>query len=57
MSVDECEDACQREENLYLDWDDSQALQAAYDARSCITSSTCGEIADGACYDPSIYLY
>ncbi len=57
VSVDECEEMCLREENLYEDWEDTQALQAAYDARSCIVSSSCDEIVDGACYDESIYLY
>ena len=57
VSADECEEMCVREQNLYEDWEDTQALQAAYDARSCIASSSCEEIADGACYDESIYLY
>ena len=53
----ECRDACEREENLYEEWEDLRTLELHYDERDCIMDSECSEIADGACYDEELYLF
>ncbi len=53
----ECRDACEREENLYEDWEDLQALEQHHQERECIVDSECADIADGACFDEELYLW
>ena len=57
VSEAECRAACLREEELYTDWQDLDALEIHYDQRSCIVDASCEEIADGACYDEELYLF
>ncbi len=57
VSEYECREACEREENLYEEWEDLQALDKHHDERDCIMDSECADIADGACYDEELYLF
>lgn len=57
VSLDECEDSCQREEALYESWEDTERLHAFHDELECIVDSTCGEVAAGACYDEDLYRF
>lgn len=57
VSLEECRDACTREENLYEDWDDQAALEIVYAERDCIMDEACAAIAEGACYDEELYLW
>ena len=57
VSEYECRDSCERESNLYEEWEDLQALEQHYDERECIMDLECAEIAEGACYDEELYLF
>jgi hypothetical protein len=57
VSEYECRDQCEREENLYEEWEDLQALEQHYDERDCIMGTECADIASGACYDEELYLF
>jgi hypothetical protein len=57
VSLAECRDSCQREEQLYTDWEDEQALDQIYDERTCIMDESCADVADGACYDEDLFLF
>ncbi len=57
VSEYECRDACERQENLYEEWEDFQAQDKHYAERDCIMDMECSDIADGACYDEELYLF
>ena len=51
VALDECEASCQQQDAVYQVWQDEEK-QDLFDAhKSCIGSSTCEEIAAGACYE------
>lgn len=57
MSATECEESCTEQRELYASWSDSE-LRADFDAElSCLNTSACSEIADGACYDESVFEF
>ena len=51
VSLDECIQSCERQDQLYLQWGDSEKRQLYNDHRRCISNSSCDELADGACYE------
>ena len=53
----ECEGACANEEALYTAWDDQDKMDALDAERKCVSSSTCDEIAAGACYDEALFVF
>jgi len=57
VAVDECEDSCNRTEALYEDWDDEQLRTAFDDYKTCVSDESCQAIADGACYDPDLFIW
>lgn len=57
INQEECEDACDREEALYEDWDNSALLDAFYAQNKCIYHASCEEIAAGDCADDDLLLY
>ena len=58
INQDECEESCLQQESLYKDrWEDTILLDAFYAQNECIVDSTCAEVADGKCYDASLYSY
>jgi hypothetical protein len=53
----ECEEACEREANLY-EVEDDDAMQAAFaDHRRCLGAASCDEIAAGECYDEDLFRF
>jgi hypothetical protein len=56
LTQDECELACDAQAATYEDLDDDR-VEALKDHRRCVSAATCDELADGACYDPSIFPY
>lgn len=57
LAQDECESQCQTQQQLYDDWQDTELRQDFADIKSCIREEECSAIADGACYDPDLYIW
>lgn len=57
LLLDECEDSCQRQEVMYGLWEDDEKIEAFSDHQSCVISSSCGELDDGACYSEELYIF
>ena len=59
VALDQCEEQCIRTDALYESWeDDGDTKRVAFDEhRSCIVGATCGELADGACFDEELFPY
>lgn len=51
VALDECVDACARQEDQYRAWQNDDLVALARDHRTCVVSSTCDELAAGACYE------
>jgi hypothetical protein len=50
VALDECELSCQQQEVLYDFWEDEEKADLFDEHKRCIRSSSCEEIAAGACY-------
>jgi hypothetical protein len=57
VSERECERACTTQEDLYLSWEDVELQQAFSDHKRCIDQSECGAIAEGECYDETLFAF
>lgn len=58
VSVDECEDACEAQQNLYAeDWENQQLRDELGDYKSCVMDNECEDIADGACFNPNLQIF
>ena len=57
VARDECVLSCQLQQTLYQDWEDKSKIKAFRKHKRCIRSSTCEEIAEGACYDETLFLF
>ncbi|MFT4975081.1 MAG: hypothetical protein ACI8S6_000968 [Myxococcota bacterium] len=53
----DCQQACVTQETLYDGWDDLIKRQALTDYKTCVSENTCGDIAEGVCYDEDIYSW
>ena len=53
----ECLSSCERQRQLYDDWDDKDKRKAFDAHRLCVANSTCVEIDEGVCYDESIFIF
>jgi len=51
-----CVDSCERQEALYTQWEDEAKLDAYDDHLRCLVRSSCGDIDDGVCYDPLVFV-
>ena len=51
VALDECQTSCLRQEALYESWENQELTDLFRDHRRCVASSSCDEIADGACYE------
>ena len=51
VSLEECEESCNRQEALYEQWEDEEKADLFDDHKRCIASSSCDEIAVGECYE------
>lgn len=56
VARDQCIDSCRAEEILYDEWEDTEKQKAFKEHKRCLGSSTCEEIADGACYDELLFV-
>lgn len=56
VTLTECKDACEAQQDLYDGWDDDPEDKAALlrAQRQCIGASTCDEIDAGACWDDAL---
>jgi hypothetical protein len=57
MSVSECEEQCLNQEARYATWDDSAKRDAFEDELSCLYDSSCGDVAEGVCYDEEVFAF
>jgi hypothetical protein len=57
VSEIDCETACVSQEILYEQWDDQLKRDAFADYKTCVSERTCGDIADGVCYDEDLYSW
>lgn len=56
VALSECETSCRNQLTMFDGWKDEVKLEDAFAAhRRCIVGSTCGEIADGVCYDELLF--
>ena len=53
----ECQSACTAQELLYDDWEDEVKREAFETLKVCIGENECTDIADGVCYNETIYLF
>ena len=51
-----CVDSCERQEALYTQWEDEEKLDAYDEHLRCLSRSSCGDIDDGVCYDPLVFV-
>jgi len=56
-TLEECQLSCTRELDAYKAADDRELIERYNRERRCLGSSTCDEIADGACYDEELFLF
>ena len=57
LSVQECELSCFETESLYEVWEDEAKQEALDDQAWCVRGATCDELAEGVCYDETLYQY
>lgn len=57
VALDECVDACGRQEDLYVAWKNEELLDLYRDQRRCIDDATCEQLREGACYEGFEELY
>jgi len=56
--VSECENSCTSQQELYnTEWDDEEKQTAFDELKSCIVQEECEDIANGVCYDDSLYVW
>ena len=54
----ECRETCLAQEFLYEeDWEDEVLLAAFEEQRNCIRDSSCEQIAEGVCYDETLWTW
>lgn len=57
-SQNECEYSCETQQDLYEDdWENPELRDALADQKTCVVDSECADIADGACYDESLFIW
>ena len=57
LSLNDCTDACEEQEALYIRWDDTQLQDAFADYKTCVKEEACAAIDDGVCYDEDLYAF
>jgi len=50
LAIDACEQDCNRQEELYDQWDDEEKQDLFKEHKRCLLDATCDEIAEGVCY-------
>lgn len=56
-AIDACEASCVFQEQSYEQADEDPRREDFAEHKSCLREATCGEIADGVCYDEDLFLY
>lgn len=57
LTLEECEESCNRQESLYQLQENDELLALVRDHRRCLATSSCEEIANDVCYDGFEVLY
>ena len=57
VAIEECTEACERQDALYEDWEDEDKLDAFDVHRRCLMDASCKQIDDGVCYDAEIFVF
>ncbi len=57
VQLRECAAACEQEISDFRDTDDKEGKATFNDQRRCLRSSSCDEIASGACYDEALFPF
>jgi hypothetical protein len=58
MSAAECRESCEDQRALYHDeWDDTQKRDAFDATLVCLYDAECADIADGVCYDETVWSF
>ena len=58
VSDEDCENACELQQSLYEDdWENGVLREEFADMKRCVADEACEAIADGACYDPDLYIF
>lgn len=52
-----CEETCVYQEDLYEEWESQDLQDALVESRECVAASTCEQIADGECYDETLFAF
>lgn len=55
VAQSECEDSCERQAGLYLNWEDEIKQEAMDDHLRCLVRESCTSIEEGACYDDLLF--
>lgn len=51
VALQECEDSCTLQENLYNQWENRELAELFDDHKRCIGRASCEELAEGVCYE------
>jgi hypothetical protein len=51
LALGACVEDCQKQEQLYDNWDDEAKQDLFVDHKRCLVGATCEEIEEGVCYD------
>lgn len=54
---EDCEAWCNTQQALYDKWKDTELREDFSDYKQCVVDEECDAIADGACYDETLYAY
>jgi hypothetical protein len=57
IPVQECATTCEIQQRIYEKWDSSDEREWFSDMKYCIDDASCGDIADGECYDDELYIW
>ena len=57
VTVGECNAECVRQSESYDDREDEAGAEAFANHKNCLKRSTCDEILEGECYDPTVFTF
>lgn len=54
---EDCEAWCNTQQALYDKWKDTELREDFTDYKRCVIDESCEDIADGVCYDETLYAF
>ncbi len=58
VAQDECEASCETQQSLYEDdWENEILRDELAELKRCVRDEECDAIAEGACYNPNLYIF